>query len=107
MGARARDYIFGAARSGSHGFYEPNNWKRSKNGERYSQGIGAEGSPDVQRRAADLLAALGPRVDAINEHYAATRGWTPSPTGAVWERPGFKAEGYGQEVIPPALVCGI
>jgi hypothetical protein len=88
----------------AYGVYKPNNWNRRTYGEHYSQSIGAEAPPDVQRRAANILAYVGARRDEVDRHFAATRGWTPNDESRVWHRPEFKAAGHGygnQELTPP------
>ena len=57
--------------------------------------------PDVQRRAANILAHVGARIDAVDAHFARTRGWIPNYESRAWHRPEFKAAGYGKEGIKP------
>jgi hypothetical protein len=42
--------------------------------------------PDVQRRVSELLATLGPKISAVEEHFARKYGWTPDRASRVWER---------------------
>ena len=65
------------------GFYQPNDWKN--NGpEDYLQGLRTL-RPDIQRRAAELLATLGPRVSKVEDAFAKQHGWTPDKATRVWE----------------------
>jgi hypothetical protein len=89
-----------AGQTASDNFYEPNDWKDSPNGEVYRSGLAAARSPDLQRRAAELLATLGERVDAVNQHYAKTYGWTYGPQRRFWEEPAYKA--FRLDNIPQA-----
>jgi hypothetical protein len=65
------------------GFYQSNDWK--KNGaEDYLQGLRAL-RPDIQRRAAELLATLGPSISKVEDGFSKTHGWTPDKSTRVWE----------------------
>lgn len=85
----------------SDGFYEANDWKVNPNGETYRSGLGAARSPDLQRRAAELLATLGPRVDAVNQAYAQRYGWTAGPQRRFWEEPAYQEFRLDQVPRPP------
>jgi hypothetical protein len=75
----------------SDGFYEYNDWKLHPDGETYRLGLGATRSPDLQRRAAELLATLGEKVSAINDRYAKDYGWTQGPQRRFWEEPAYQS----------------
>jgi hypothetical protein len=63
---------------------------RNDNGQNYLAGLRSL-RPDVQRRSAELLATLGPRISAIEDAFAKEKGWTPNPGTRVWERnPAYK-----------------
>lgn len=87
-----------ARQAASDSFYEPNDWKESPNGEVYRRGLGAIRSPDLQRRAAELLATLGPRLDAVDQQFAKTHGWTYGPQRRFWEEPAYQA--FRLDTIP-------
>jgi hypothetical protein len=90
------EYKFGSTTS--HSFYEPNDWSKNPNGEGYRSGLAATRSPDLQRRAAELLATLGKRVAEVDDRYAAQHGWTHGPQTRWWEDP--QHQGLLQDVIP-------
>jgi hypothetical protein len=64
------------------GFYHPNDWSQGPNG--YIQGLAAL-RPDLQRRSAELLASLGPRIGEVEDATAARHGWTPDRASRIWE----------------------
>jgi hypothetical protein len=84
---------FHAADSG----YLDVDWKGLFSGQDYRAGA-PSGRPDLQRRSADLLSTLGPRIAEIQDRYAKQYGWTPNPAVRLWEREGF--EGNAGAVIP-------
>lgn len=65
------------------GFYQSNDWKQN-GAEDYLQGLRTL-RPDVQRRAAELLATLGPSISKVEDGFAKTHGWTPDKSTRVWE----------------------
>jgi hypothetical protein len=65
--------------------YIPNNWKEQPGGQGYLEAIAGTGRPDLERRASQLLATLGPRVSEVEEHFAQTHGWTPDRSTRIWE----------------------
>ena len=65
------------------GFYESTDWRKD-GGENYIQGLRSL-RPDVQRRAAELLATLGPRISEIENAFAKQHGWTPNESTRIWE----------------------
>jgi hypothetical protein len=60
-------------------------WRENPNGQSYLEGIRGTGSPDVQRRAEELLTHLGPEISAVEERFAREHGWTPNQATRVWE----------------------
>ena len=79
------------------------NWQEDPNGESYKQGLGTARSPDVQRRAAELLATLGPRVDAVNQWAAQKFGWTGNKPG-FWNNQAY--DPYRLDSIPKTPGAG-
>jgi hypothetical protein len=77
-------------KAGPDGNYVENDWRDHPDGENYRARLGAIQSPDVQRRAAELLATLGPRIAAVNERYAKNYGWTHGPQRRFWEEPAYQ-----------------
>ena len=67
------------------GGYITNDWRKQPNGQGYLETITRTGRPDLERRAAEILATLGPRVSQIENDFAAQHGWTPDPGTRVWE----------------------
>jgi hypothetical protein len=65
------------------GFYESSDWSKD-GGENYLQGLRSL-RPDVQRRAAELLATLGPRISEVENAFSKTHGWTPNKSTRIWE----------------------
>jgi hypothetical protein len=61
-----------------------NNWRDNPNGESYLEGIRVTGSPDVQRRPAEPLANLGPKISQVEEGFARDHGWTSNRSTRVW-----------------------
>jgi hypothetical protein len=68
------------------------------NGESYKQGLGTARSPDVQRRAAKLVATLGPRIDTVNQWAAKKFGWTGHQKG-FWNDPAYHQE-FKLDTVP-------
>src|SRR4051812_21674818 len=66
-----------AHRADDSGYIEPN-WKDILSGQDYRAGA-PSGRPDLQRRSAELLSALGPQVAKIQDRYAGRYGWTTNP----------------------------
>ena len=60
-------------------------WRENPNGESYLEGIRETGSPDLQRRAQELLTHLGPEISAVEERFVREHGWTPNRASRVWE----------------------
>jgi hypothetical protein len=83
--------------AGSDNFYEPNDWQKDALGETYKQGLGTARSPDVQRRAAEVLATLGPRIDAVNQWAQGKFGWTGYKPG-FWNNQAY--DPYRLDSIP-------
>jgi len=67
----------------SEGNYIPNDW--SKNGAQDYLSVLRGARPDVQRRAAELLSTLGPRVSSVEDSFAKSHGWTPDKATRAWE----------------------
>jgi hypothetical protein len=80
--------------------YLTNDWGKQGNGQGYLEAIAGTGRPDLQRRSAELLAALGPRVSQIEEHFAQTHGWSPDRGTRVWET-SPQIQQYGVVPNPP------
>jgi hypothetical protein len=49
------------------------------------KGIRDTGRPNLERRAAELLTILGPRISQIEDHFAQHFGWTPNRASRIWE----------------------
>jgi hypothetical protein len=81
------------------GGYIENNWKDQPGGQSYLAAISGTGRPDVERRAAEVLANLGPRVSEVENQFQASHGWTPDPATRVWEN-NPTIEQYGGVSIP-------
>jgi hypothetical protein len=64
--------------------YHDTNWGKD-NGQAYLDVVHGL-KPDVQRRVSELLATLGARISAVEEHFARKYGWTPDRASRVWER---------------------
>ena len=81
-------------RPSSHAIpYHPNDWSKG-NGKDYLEGLRSL-RPNVQRRATELLATLGPRVSKVEEQFAGKYGWTPNRATRVWEtNPGYKTSSW-------------
>jgi hypothetical protein len=85
--------------------YIPIDWQEILSGKDYNSGT-PSGRPDLQRRSAELLSALGPKIAKIQDAYAQRYGWTVNPGVRVWERPGA-AEGIspsGGAIDPAAAI---
>jgi hypothetical protein len=76
--------------------YIPNEWKENPGGEGYLSAITGTGRPDLERRSAELLATLGPRVSQVEDHFANQLGWTPDRSSRIWEN-SPQIQRYGQE----------
>ena len=71
----------------------------AQGGSRYCQDTEAESlaslntrRPDVQRRAAELFATLGPRISAVEDRFAKQFGWNLYRANQLWEtNPAHKA----------------
>ena len=71
-------------------FYETNDWSNGNNGKDYLAGLRSL-RPDVQRRSAELLATLGPKISETQDAFADAHGWTPNPSTRIWDtNPAFK-----------------
>jgi hypothetical protein len=57
------------------GNYITNDWSKSPNGEEYYAAL-AQGRSDLQRKVRDVVAKVGPRIEAIQEEFAQRYGWT-------------------------------
>jgi hypothetical protein len=80
------------------GDYMPNDWTENPSGQGYLERLSATGRPHLERRAAELLATLGPRISAVEEAFAKSHGWTPNRESRIWEHPSF--QGYQRDLIP-------
>lgn len=80
------DAVYHAAYADSD--FIANDWSKETKGETYQRCIDA-GPPDVQRKAHELLADLGPRLEAVKSDFAKRYGWGEAggakPTGAADE----------------------
>lgn len=66
--------------------YIDNNWKENPHGENYKATIAGYNRPDVARTSDQLLAALGPKVAAVEDDFAKRYGWTPDLNTRFWEQ---------------------
>jgi hypothetical protein len=64
--------------------YITNNWTESPNGEDYRKTIAGTGRPDVEGKANELFAELGPKVAGVEDEYAEKYGWTPDIKTRFW-----------------------
>jgi hypothetical protein len=81
------------------GGYLANDWNEAPNGQGYTTAISGTGRPDLSRRAAELLATLGPRVSKIEEDFHNRFGWTPDRASRLWETAPVIQQ-YARPVIP-------
>ena len=58
-------------------------WRKT-GAEQYLQGLRSL-RPDVQRRAAELFATLGPRISKVEEAAAESRGWKSDHQKRIWD----------------------
>jgi hypothetical protein len=79
--------------------YFPNDWSEDPRGQSYLAAITGTGRPDLERRAAEILATLGPRVSEVENHFRDTLGWTPDPSTRVWEN-NPTIERFGNALVP-------
>jgi len=82
------------------GDYVGNNWQENPNGEDYRSWLRATGSSDLQRRAKEALAVLGPRIAKVQDDFAQRYGWTPNRATRVWETDPEIAQLAGQAQQP-------
>ena len=62
----------------------PNDWKDHPSGQSYLQGLRSL-RPDVQRKAAEVLATLGPAISRVEEAFATKLGRTADAKSRLWE----------------------
>ncbi len=67
--------------------------KRENNGEIYRALI-ERSSDQTKRRAYDLLAGLGPKVEGVEAKYEREMGWSPDRSTQVWGRPRGAQKGF-------------
>jgi hypothetical protein len=81
------------------GGYLENDWRKAPHGQSYLDAISGTGRPDLSRRAAELLATLGPRISEIEEDFHNRFGWTPNRASRLWETSPVIQQ-YARGVIP-------
>ena len=54
--------------------YLGNDWSKNKNGEGYLESLGGV-SPDLQRRAEDIIRRLQPRINEVDREFSEKHGW--------------------------------
>jgi hypothetical protein len=81
--------------------YTPHDWSIDPHGQSYTRAAAGTGRPNLQRRADDLYAALGPRISAVEDYFAHKYGWTPNRDTRFWEQPGQASAGVNDATRTP------
>jgi len=83
---------------GFDGNYVENNWSENPNGEIYREVI-ERSSDQTKRRAYELLAGLGPKVEGVEAKYERELGWSPDRSTHAW-RTTPEINQVGQDIPP-------